>query len=197
MIGFLNAFDAWFKGYIEEQYPDENIDAFFKSFGYVELTTRTNKNSSQPIPVTINGTSDRDHVSLDDRFKIMTWHRLPGTVTKADDIEGNNYQFGFKKNPVQKTGITWVIVTRVELGEELIFNIFDAIPGMFTVDGYSVASIDNTSISLDADHERIYRTELGNTVYELHRFPWNLYVITFNLNYILNENCSYGSGVTV
>lgn len=189
MIAFLEAFDDWFAEYIDDKYPDETIATFLKSFGFVELAVRSNAQTSQPMPITINGTSDRSQVSLDDRFQIMTWFRLPGQVTFGNDIEGNDWAFGFKKSPVQKAGIRWIIAHRVELGEELIFDILDSVPGIFRLDGYEIASVDRTSLSLDADHETIYRTELGETVYEKHRFKWNIYAVTLNLNYILNSRC--------
>lgn len=189
MIAFIDAVNDWFSDYISDTYPSENMADFLKSFGYVELTNRTNQNTTQPIPATINGTSNRAQVSLDDRFQVMTWFRLPGQVTFGNDIEGNDYAFGFKKSPVQKAGVRWVIAHRVELGEELIFNILDSIPGIFKIQGYDIASVDKTTMTLDADHETIYRTELGETVYEKHRFTWNLYAVALNLNYILNPNC--------
>lgn len=193
MIAFLSALDDWFKSYVEST-TDESIDSFLKSFGYVELTNRKTQNQTQPIPVTINGTSDRKQVGLDDRFKVMTWFRLPGQLTLADDVEGNNYRFGFQSRPVQKAGILWTIAHRVEIGEDFIFELLRNLPGKLNVDGYSIASIDKSSLVLYADHESIYRTELGETVYEKHRFTWNMYAIQVNLNYIINPNCSEESG---
>jgi hypothetical protein len=195
MIAFLETVDDWFGSFVAARYPDDEMSTFLKSFGYTELVTRSNDTTSQVFPMVINGTADRGHqIALDDRFQVMTWFRLPGQVTTSTDIEGNNWAFGFQESPVQKAGIRWVIAHRVELGEEFIFDLLQNIPGKLSVDGYQIASIDRTSLNLDADHETIYRTELGNTVYEKHRFTWNLYVITLNLNYIINPNCSSDSG---
>ena len=189
MIGFINALDEWFADYVADEYPTENMADFLKSFGYVELTNRTNQGKTQPIPVTINNTSDRAQVSLDDRYQVMGWIRLPGQMTLANDVEGNNYAFGFQSNPVQKVGIRWVIAWRVELGEEFIFDLIKALPYKFSITGYQIASVDRSSLSVDVDHEAIYRTELGDTVYEKHRFTWNICAIQVNLSFILNAAC--------
>jgi hypothetical protein len=192
MIAFIEELDNWFASYIEAKYPDEV--SFLKSFGYVEITNRKTTTQNQPIPVTINGTSDREQVSLDDRFQVMSWFRLPGQMTLANDVEGNNWSFGFQSNPVQKVGLRWVIGHRVELGEEFIFDLIEALPYKLSVTGHTIASIDRSSLTLDADHESVYKTELGETVYESHRFTWNIYALSVNLSYIINPNCPVGSG---
>lgn len=190
MIGFLGVISNWFQAWNENRFPDEEIETFLKGFGYVELTYRTNENSSrQPIPMTINGTSDRDQVSLDDRFQVMSWFRLPGQVNQGRDIENNDWSFGFQQSPVQKAGIRWVVAWRVELGEQFIFDLLSDIPGSLSVDGYKIASINRGLLSSDFDHESIYRTELGETVYEKHRFTWNMVVINLPLEYIPSSVC--------
>jgi len=163
-----------------------------KLFGFCELTNRTVKDTNQPIPVTINGTSDRRQVSLDDRYQLITWFRIPGTVTLSDEVEGNNWSFGFQEAPVQKASIRWIIAHKVELGETLIYDIANAIPKMFGVTGNQISFIDKSTIVIDHDHETIYRTELGDTVYEKHRFTWNLYTITFSADAVLCPGATDG-----
>ncbi len=187
MIKFIEALDDWFASYISVKYPDPD---FLKSFGYCEQVFRTIDNKSTPLIVTINGTSDRLSATLDDRYQICTWFRTLTQVSKQNTIQNNDWSFGFKDNPVQKVTLFWFLAWRVELGEELPFTLIENIPGKLLVEGYSFASIDRSSITIDPDHEKIYRQELGDTVYEKHRFLWNIVGITTNLEYILNPNCN-------
>lgn len=187
MTKFIETLDSWFSSYISVVYPEVN---FLKSFGYCEQVFRTIDGKPTPIVVTINGTSDRGNVTLDDRYKLCTWFRVQNPITKGKTIENNDWAFGFQDNPVQRAPLEWFIAWRVETGEDLAFNLLEHIPGFLIVQGYQVASIDRSSIQLDPDHEKIYRQELGDTVYEKHRFPWNIVRITMNLEYIINPNCN-------
>lgn len=181
MIGLISAIDSWFA----ERYSDHSQ----RLFGFCELARRTVDKVSQPVPITINGTSDRQYVTLDDRYQIITWFRWPGQMAVSDEIEGANWSFGFQEAPVKKPVLRWVIAYRVELGEELIFDIAANLPKGFSVPEYQVSFIDRSTIIVDPDHEAIYKTELGDTVYEKHRFTWNIYTITFSADLVVNSAC--------
>ena len=179
MTELVAAIDDW----TNNNFPD----LARKLFGFVELTHRTTTGTKsvgdQPIPVTINGTSDRQQVSLDDRYQLITWVRLPGRIGVVDNPE---WSFGLKESRFQTANFRWVIAHKVELGENLIYSMVDAFPEKLSVDGFTLVFV-NPQIDIDFDHEAIYQTELGNTVYEKHRFPWNLYVINLNLEFIVCE----------
>lgn len=176
MIGIINALDAW----TAAQYPDLTQ----KLWGYTELVHRTVEGSDQPIPVTINNTSDRSQIALDDRYQLITWFRLPGTIEIKNDIDGNDWAFGLQHGIVQRANLRWVIAHRVEIGDDWIFQLIKALPSGFTLVDYQMVFIDKNRAVLDADHETIYMTELGKTVYEKHRFTWNLYVLNVAIEYI-------------
>lgn len=181
MIGIIQKLDDW---------TNSNYSALErKIWGFCELANRTTDGKSQPTVMTINGTSDRAYVTLDDRFELITWFRLQNTIQTSNLIDGADWSFGFDEGQAQRGTIRWVIAHKVELGEELIYNFARSIPSKFTIPGYQVAFVDRESIIIDHDHENIYRTELGDTVYEKHRFPWNIYVITLDIEYILNPLC--------
>lgn len=181
MTGLIEAIDTWF--------ADKYSDFTQKLFGFCELVHRTTKEITTPIPATITGTSDRKYVTLDDRYQIITWFRWTGQMISSDEIEGQNWSFGFQEAPVKKPVILWVIAIRVELGEEMIFDIASALPKGFAVLGYQVSFIDRSTIVVDPDHETIYKTELGDTVYEKHRFTWNIYTISFSADLVPNSAC--------
>lgn len=183
MTGIFPKIDAW----MAAQYPDYDQ----KLWGFCELAHRTVDKKTNPVPMTINGTSDRKYVTLDDRFELITWFRIPGTVQLSNEVEGQDWAFGFQEAPVNKASIRWVIAHKVGLGEDLIIDIAQSLPKQFTVAGSQISFIDKSTIVIDYDHETIYNTELGDTVYEKHRFPWNLYTITFSADVVL---CSGATG---
>jgi len=83
-----------------------------------------------------------------------------------------------------------VLALKVELGEQLAYQIVRYLPELLSANGYSLISINRPDISISADHEAIYTTELGNGNYERHRFTWNLYAIEIPLQYIINPLCT-------
>lgn len=160
-----------------------------KLWGFCELANRTSPPNGkiQPTVITINGTTDRKPVTLDDRYNFISWVRIPGTARFVDSPE---WSFGFKESRFQSVDLRWVIAHRVELGENLIYSIADALPEQFGVSNFQFVFVNPTGF-IDHDHEAIYKTELGDTVYEKHRFPWNLYVINLTLEFIACEGFVY------
>lgn len=177
MIEIIQSFDAW----TAATYPAIPQ----KLWGYTELVHKTEAGSDQPIPVTINNTSDRLQVALDDRYQLITWFRLPGIIEIGNEIDGEDWGFGLQQGIVQTANLRWVIARRVEIGDSWIFGFLKSLPGKFTIADYQIVNIDKNNAVLDADHEAIYLTELGKTVYEKHRFTWNLYVLNIGVDYIL------------
>ena len=177
MIPIINALDSW----TASQYPALSS----KLWGYTELVHKTEQGSDQPMPVTINNTSDRQQVALDDRYQLITWFRLPGTIEIKNDIDGNDWAFGLQHGIVQRPVLRWVIAHRVEIGDDWIFSFLKSIPSGFNLENYQMVFIDKNRATLDTDHEAIYLTELGKTVYEKHRFTWNLYVVNVAVEFIL------------
>lgn len=155
-----------------------------KNFGFCELTnrkSRSKKEGNQPIPVTINGTGDRQQVSLDDRYDFIEWVRWTEPIYSNVNVED---QWGLKQGKRKTLPLRIVIAHKVELGEDLIFDIVNNLPDSFLVDGYDFVFMERWSIN--PNHEEIYVTELGETVYELHRFNWNIYVLNVDIEF---EKC--------
>lgn len=176
----------------EELYP-EAVDFKKKLFGYTELAKRSSKGKEttgeQPLPLTINGTSDRQYVSLDDRYDFITWWRTPTPINLQNTIDGSDWAFGFDSGAVQKVTFRWVVAWKVGKGEGLIFELARQLPVRLQIDGYSFVSIDKINVTIDTDHEAIYTTELGNTVYEKHRTPWNICVLNLPCEFIPDSTC--------
>lgn len=173
MKEIVNAIDSW----INTEYAAVTK----KTFGYCELMRKTIASKEQVFPATI---PDRAVVSLNDQYNLITWCRLPGTIQLDPDIEGQNWAFGLNDAPVQKAGLRLIVAHKVSLGESFINTFIKNIPLSFDVNGFEIVSVNRNDISVDADHESIYKTELGETVYEKHRITWNIYAITLNVEFI-------------
>jgi hypothetical protein len=172
-----------------DSFLNTTFSAYTRKFwGLCELSNRTNTESGQPIPVNMTGTHKRDQVSLDDKFQMVAWWRL-GNFTTSNEIDGNDWDFGLDENSIQRQEITLIFAHKVELGESLIYQITQGLPGILNVSGFEIVSVDRTSIAVDHDHESIYLTELGATRYEQHRFPWNLYAVTVSIEFVPNPAC--------
>ncbi len=174
-----------------DEWTDNNFpDLRRKLWGFCEQSHRTVDGVDQPIIMTINGTSDRKNVTLDDRYQFITWFRMDQGIGVANNDE---WSFGFKEARFNTARLRWVIAHRVELGENLIYSLVNGLPEQWSVNGFQFV-FTKPEINIDYDHETIYRTELGNTVYEKHRFPWNLYVINLDIEFILCEGYTSQSG---
>jgi len=175
MTEIITDLDTWTESFL----PNLNK----KLWGFCELAHRTVANADQPTVMTINGTTDRQNVTLDDRYEFITWFRID---RPTDFVDNDEWSFGFKEARFQSQTFRWVIAHRVELGENIIYNIVNSLPESFVIPGYKFV-FTSPSGNIDHDHESIYRTELGNTVYEKHRFSWNLYVINLSVEFIVCE----------
>lgn len=148
-----------------------------KAFGFSELMTKSTKEGSQVMPVTI---PDRNQVSLDNKYNFITWVRWV-EPTRFDFNEA--WSFGREEAEEASLPLRIVVAHRVELGESLIFTFAKGLPRKLDLAGYKYVFMNGRPI-INPDHETIYNTELGNTVYEKHRFPWNLYTVDVVFNFI-------------
>ena len=153
-----------------------------KNWGFVELVNRQSKGkkgeSTQPIPMTINGTADREQVALDDRFDFIEWIRW---VTPLQAVPNEDDSWGLKEGKRKTMPLRIVIAHKVELGENLVVQIAENLPEVIYLTGFDFIFVNEWTI--DPNHETIYVTELGETVYELHRFNWNVYAIDLEVQF--------------
>lgn len=175
--------------FIEDWVQDQASPIEVKNWGFAELARRTSRGKKigqdqgkgeQPIPMTINGTGEREQISLDDTFSWIHWIRVPG---RAQVVSNPADSWGLKEGRQQNLGLRIVIAHKVELGENLVNNLVNEIPESLILAGFEYVWINPGSL-IDYDHETIYNTELGNTVYEKHRFDWNLYVIELGVQFL-------------
>lgn len=168
MKEITEAIDAW---------TTAEFTSTMKLWGYCELMTR----QDQVMPVTING---REQVTLDDNYDLITWIRRDGSKTLGNEIEGNDWGFGVKQGIVQTQSVRIVVAHKIAIGEDFMEDFVKEFPTTLDVDGYSIVSVNKNGITIDPDHEAVYRTELGATNYEKHRFLWNVYALIVQLEYI-------------
>jgi hypothetical protein len=178
--------EAWANDY--ENSPDTSPDLIVKNWGFVELSKRgsrgKNKDSrlavtEQPIPMTINGTGERLQVSLDDTKNFIFWIRIVNRPQFNPNVED---EWGLKRSRRQILPLRIVIAHKVELGENLVYELVGDLPSNIVVPGFEYSFLEGGEV--DVDHETIHDTELGKTNYEKHRFDWNIYVINLNVEFI-------------
>lgn len=156
-----------------------------KLFGFSEIMHKTSTNGSdQPMPVTIPG---RVQVALDDRYDLITWLRWESQVQYS---QNEDFNFGSSDATYGEITVRIVLAHKVALGENLVFDFANHFPQILNVPGYQYVFIDD-SFNIDPDHEKIYLTELGKTVYEKHRFNWNIYVVNFTFQFIPCDTNSF------
>lgn len=178
MTDIITAISDFIEDWVND---DQSPDIAQKNWGFVELVTKSFQNSTQTFPVPITGSHDRGTViALDDQYSFISWIRIPGVVETRLSEEDS---WGLDEGKRQFLGLRVVIAHKVELGEDLVINLVNAIPEKLELTGYEFVHI-SANGGIDFDHETIYRTELGDTVYEKHRLAWNVYVINLNVEYI-------------
>lgn len=173
MTEIIEAIDAW----TQDRYSNMNL----KLYGFCELVSETSGEATQVYPMTMpDAAGERIQVSLDDQFDLMTWIRWVEPISYQP-----NEQWSFGKNEARFASLPLRIVFahKVEFGEDLVFDFINAFPSKFNIPGFQLVFTEATP-TIDPNHETIYQTELGNTVYERHRFPWNLYVINATMQFL-------------
>jgi hypothetical protein len=176
MNDFVTKIDALTTAFLDDEYPE----ATKLLYGYTELV----KQKDQPFPVVINGTADRstvNRISLNDQYDFISWVRLPGRIRTVNSEQDS---WGLKEGKKHTAGLRWIVAYKVTLAEdELLIKLIQSLPATFLLTGYTEINI-SPDFEVDADHEGVYTTELGNTNYEKHRFDWNIYAIELNIDYI-------------
>jgi hypothetical protein len=169
---------------IDSYTADFLSDYTLKNWGFCELMKKSagEGNVEQPIPVTIPG---RKQVSLLDNYQVVTWIRQTATVSFED---APDWSFGRKeaRNAKMPLRIVFANKTTISNPERLVYEYLTDFPSKLSVADYQFVHVDGDP-TIDPDHESIYREELGNTVYEKHRFNWNVYAINVNIQFIICE----------
>jgi hypothetical protein len=179
MTGIIEAID---------RYTSEFLSGYtLKNWGFCELMKKSAGEGSveQPIPVTIPG---RKPVSLLDTYQVVTWIRQTDRVSFEDAPE---WSFGKSEARLATAPLRIVFANKISISnpERLVYDYVNSFPSKFSVVDYQLVFV-NGNPSVDPDHESIYREELGNTVYEKHRFPWNVYAINVNIQFIICEGAT-------
>lgn len=174
MTAIIEAIDAW----TASRYHAYNK----KLYGFCELIKKTAEDKEQVMPVTIpsDPTARRQHVSIDDKYTLITWMRWAEPVKYEPSEE---FSFGKSEARLGTVPLRLVFAHKIILGEDLVFDFINAFPSQFKVSGFKFVFVDGAPI-IDPDHESIFRTEFSDTVYEKHRLNWNLYVININIQFL-------------
>lgn len=169
MTNIIEAIDAW----TANRYSSYSQ----KLWGFCELMHKTSSGKDQVMPITI---PERKQVSLDDRYQFITWIRWTENVSYEVD---EDWSFGKIQQRKSKLPLRIVLAHKVILGENIVFDFIENLPVQFKIDGFKFVFVGD-SPSIDPNHETIYTTELSDTVYEKHRYDWNIYVINLGVEYI-------------
>lgn len=169
MTGIIEAVDSW----TSSRYTSYTK----KLWGFCELMRKSANGKEQIMPVTI---PERKQVSIDDKYQFITWVRLTDNISFENDEE---WSFGKTQSQRSKLPLRIVLAHKISLGENVVFDFVDNFPQQFNLSGYKFVFVGD-SPSIDPNHETIYTTELSDTVYEKHRFDWNIYVINLTFEYI-------------
>lgn len=169
-----------------DNYTTDRYSAYNKKiYGFCELIRKSAGEGSvdHVFPKTIpsNPNTEGIPVSLDDRFSLITWTRWAENVNYETSEE---WSFGKSEARLANLPLRIIFAHKSSLGEELVFDFMNSFPSKFSVTGFKFVHVVSTP-TIDPDHEGIYKAELGNTVYEKHRFTWNLYAVTVNLQFIM------------
>lgn len=174
MTEIIDAIDSWAGPYLDTITSPSNNTLF----GHCELMKKTAKDSVQVMPVTIDG---RVQVSLDDKKNIITWIRITDPVA-VSLLEGDTWGIVEQRN--QSLQLRVVVAHKTSLGD-LIYDFANNFPDYLTITGFE--KVFPTVNEVLTDHEAIYTEELGDTVYEKHRFTWNIYALNVSVDFIKCE----------
>jgi hypothetical protein len=149
-----------------------------KLWGFCELMHKSANGKEQVMPVTI---PERKQVSLDDKYQFITWIRWADILNYEQD---DDWSFGKIEQQRAKLPLRIVLAHKVSLGENIAFDFVQNLPNQFKITGFKFVFVGDRP-SIDPNHEAIYITELSDTVYEKHRFDWNIYIINLGIEYIV------------
>ncbi len=120
----------------------------------------------------------REVAQIHDQWGGIFYHRLLNPTLTTDE----EFSFGIKMSTRNTLRMRMVVAHKVELGEDLIFDILNAFPDRRDISGYKFVFL-NQGI-LNTDHEGIYIEEYGNQSYNKHRTSWNIYAFEYDLEFI-------------
>lgn len=164
-----------------DDYTADYLSAYTqKLYGFCELMHKSANKEIQPIPLTIPA---REQVCLVDTHQVITWIRLTDKVQYEGSPE---WSFGKNEARFATMPLRLIFANKIELGENLVFDFIQNFPSKLEVPDYQFIFI-AANQGVDPDHETVYKTELGDTVYERHRFPWNIYAINLTVQFIICE----------
>lgn len=149
--------------------PDQGL----KAYGLCELV----KKGNQQTPVTVDST--RKPATFVDSLNGHFYHRLLNSSVNED----LDMSFGLDTVDRSSPRLRIFLAYKINLGENFVFEFINAIPRKIEVEGYKFIHR-SASIDLIADHEGVYNQEYGDTSYEKHRTPYNIYAIEFNMEFI-------------
>jgi len=150
--------------YLTDILNNESPDKTFWFYGLSELVTK----DKDRFPVTIN---DRAKVSLNDRYELLTHHRIIST----DEEESEEDSFGIKIPTRFSITLRTVLSHKVSIGEDYRYTFRNNFPKSLVIDGFQYIFITPTGII--EDHEQVHNDEWPNQerqVYGKHRLPWNI-----------------------
>jgi hypothetical protein len=180
MEAIINAIAEHIENWTQDYVASSPLE--IKNWGWAELVNRVSKGkistSTQPIPVPVS--NPREQIAIDDRYDFIEWIRIASPV---QIIPSDEDSWGLRVGKRQRLPLRIVIAHKTTLGEDLVFNLVNELPDNIVLTGFDFIFV-NTDGNIDTDHETIYNTELGATVYEQHRFTWNVYVINLDIEYI-------------
>lgn len=179
MTGIVDAIND----FIADRYSGYNL----KQYGFCELMRKTagEGEAEQVFPVTIPSNSyvQRENVTLNDRYSLITWIRwVNPTVYEASE----EWSFGKSEARVGNLTLRVVFANKTTLGEDMVFDFVNALPSKFAVSGFEFVHVDGAP-NIDPDHDAVYAAEMGNTSYEKHRFNWNLYAVNITMQFLQCE----------
>jgi hypothetical protein len=167
-----------------------------KFWGFCELSYRSSKDSkgniqgstsTTPIVMTIPSSpvpnGQRQQVTLDDQYDFITWVRwIEPARGEIDDL----FSYGREEAEKQVLPLRIIVAHKCLLGEDIVFSFAKGLPKQIINDGFKYIFMEGRP-AVNPDHENIYRTELGDTVYEKHRFTWNVYAVDVAYGFMICE----------
>lgn len=143
--------------------------------GLCELVTE----EGTKYPVTIG---ERRKVSMDDKFDGLIYHRTIANSTSTSD----EYSFGMRTPVQHSVQIRTVCAYRVELGENIKYEICSSIPSLLRLSGFEF--INTEPNSFNEDHEQVVTQEFIKVPYHKHRLPWNVFSFDTNVEFVICKN---------
>lgn len=120
----------------------------------------------------------------DSRFLLLSYHRLlNGAYEVREDLS-----FGKKLTPQNRQRVRMVVFIKLNESQNLIDDIFNAMPGSFEVDDYLMPNVTKTAAIL-RDRQAIWNDEFGAAYKDKFQQVWQIFAIEYDLQYIKCNVC--------